>query len=117
VASQEGLLVNQHLGHAEEFWVFGRTESGFALIEKRPAPESGGGAHRWMKLAEALHDCRAVLASAAGATPQMVLDHHGLRVVLMEGLQDDGVEMVGKGSPLLQPCRTCSTTRCCTACQ
>ena len=105
VATQEGLLVNQHLGHAEEFWVFGPQGSGFALIEKRPAPESGGGAHRWMKLAEALHDCRAVLAIAAGATPQMVLDHQGLRVVLMEGLIDAALQDIYSGRDVRSPAR------------
>ncbi len=106
VATQEGLLVNQHLGHAEEFWIFKPQAQGFALVEKRPAPEEGGGSYRWTKLAGALHDCRAVLACAAGAAPQMVLDHHGLRVIVAEGLIDALLADVYSGRPVRSPARS-----------
>lgn len=111
VATQEGLLVNQHLGHAEEFWVFAPQGQGFALVEKRRAPEEGGGSYRWMKLAETLRDCRAVLACAAGATPQMVLVHQGLGVIVAEGLIDAVLADVYSGRPVRSPARngTCGS--------
>lgn len=105
VATQEGVLVNQHLGQAEELWVFGRHERNYKLIEKRPAPEAGGGSYRWAKLAATFSDCRALLTCAAGSTPQMVLEHHGLKVVVMEGLIDRALHDIYSGLGVRSPAR------------
>ena len=101
VATREGALVNQHLGKAERLAIFGQGESGFHLIETRPAPRSAAG-RRWQDLAARLHDCRAVLAASAGEAPRRVLTEEGVRVVLMEGLIEEGLEAVyrGAGHPL-----------------
>jgi nitrogen fixation protein NifB len=41
-AGLEGVLVNQHLGQADEFFVFRpRTGGGFEEVEIRPAPAPG----------------------------------------------------------------------------
>jgi nitrogen fixation protein NifB len=110
VATMEGLLVNEHLGHAQEFSVFRPDEvGGFTLVDRRKSPPEGTGTYRWTQLAEVLHDCRAVLASAAGATPQMVLDHHGIRVVIMEGLIDSALETIYGGGEIRSPVRL----KCC----
>jgi len=94
VASLEGLLVNQHLGEAGRFLIFAKGDDGFALVEEREAPASGGGPNRWYALAEALKDCRAVLVAAAGETPKAVLEEEGLTVVEMNGLIDQGLRAV-----------------------
>jgi len=103
VATMEGALVNQHLGEAERFIVYeqdAETPGNFRLKEIRPAPAAGGGDARWAELAGTLKDCRALLVNAAGPTPMKVLTQHGLKVVEMEGLIDEGLRAVFANKPI-----------------
>jgi nitrogen fixation protein NifB len=100
VASLEGALVNLHLGEAHEFQVWGQSESGFHLVEVRPAPDPGIGSARWVKLAELLSDCRAVLVEALGETPKKVLLHHDILPVEMSGLIEMGLAAIYNGANL-----------------
>ena len=85
VATQEGVLVNLHLGEAASFQVWGPQDGGFQRLEERPAPRPGGGAARWWTMAETLKDCRAVLVSGIGDTPAAVLSEAGVEPVVMNG--------------------------------
>ncbi|MGA3006841.1 MAG: NifB/NifX family molybdenum-iron cluster-binding protein, partial [Opitutaceae bacterium] len=58
-----------------------------------------------------LHDCRAILVSAAGPQPKRALEEHGLRVVEMEGMIEEGLGAVFAGRPI-----PASLTRRFTAC-
>jgi nitrogen fixation protein NifB len=103
VATQEGVLVNQHLGAAAKLVIFAAdasTESGARCVEMRRAPPLGGGAERWGQMAELLHDCRAVLAAAAGATPKRALEDRGIAVIEMEGLIEEGLRAVFEDRPV-----------------
>jgi nitrogen fixation protein NifB len=103
VATMEGALVNQHLGEAERFIVYeqdAETPGNFRLKEIRPAPPQGGGDARWAELAGTLRDCRALLVNAAGPTPMKVLTQHGLKVIEMEGLIDEGLRAVFTDKPI-----------------
>ena len=103
VTTMEGALVNQHLGEAERFIVYERDAAApgnFRLKEIRSAPPGGGGDARWAALAESLKDCRALLVNAAGPTPMKVLTQHGLKVVEMEGLIDEGLRAVFANQPI-----------------
>ncbi len=103
VATQEGMLVNQHLGEAARFVVFkadADTESGARFLEMRSAPPLGTGADRWRDLATLLKDCRAVLVSAAGPTPKRALEASGITVVEMEGLIEEGLRAVFADAPI-----------------
>ena len=101
VASREGALVNQHLGEAEEFRIYSwHQEAPPELVEARHAPEKGGGDARWRELADTLSDCRAVLVSAAGAMPLMVLKQRGIETVFADGLIEDAVNSVFRGEKL-----------------
>jgi nitrogen fixation protein NifB len=91
VATREGVLVNLHLGAADEVWVFGRVNDAYSLIEKRRTPAPGGGDHRWEELAGLLKDCRMLLASGAGPTPARLLEGRGLKIVITEGLIAHGL--------------------------
>jgi nitrogen fixation protein NifB len=92
LSSHEGLLINQHVGEAAEFWIFEAQADGPpVLVETREAPEPGSGATRWYELAELLHDCKAVFTSAVGQTPKRILEHHGIRVVEGVGLAADAI--------------------------
>ncbi len=105
VATREGLLVNLHLGEAEEFHVFGRAAEGITRVAVRKSPPRGSGDDRWGQLAASLRDCRALLVSDAGPRPLDILRHEGLPVVVMEGLLQDGVKAIYEGSPIRSPAR------------
>jgi nitrogen fixation protein NifB len=94
VTSFEGVLVNQHLGEAEQLWVFGPTDGGYAAIETRPTPLPGSGASRWDELAHRLRDCRALLCANAGKSPQAALAKHGIRVLVAEGLIEEALDAI-----------------------
>lgn len=103
VATLEGALVNQHLGEADRFMIFSQDADRpgvFRFVEHRPAPDRGEGDDRWLKLATSLHDCRALLVSAAGPKPRGILEATGLRLVQMEGLIEEGLAAVYSNRPV-----------------
>jgi nitrogen fixation protein NifB len=56
-------------------------------------------------LAETIHDCRALLCASAGLTPRALLSGKGVRVVLMEGLIEEGLAAVYQGVEIRAPLR------------
>ncbi|MGE5786257.1 MAG: radical SAM protein [Myxococcales bacterium] len=103
VSSHEGVLVNEHLGEAEQFWIFARAGDGFRLVERRPAPPEGSGAVRWNQLARVLNDCRSLLVNAAGGAPRRTLEAAGLAVHQTEGLIEDALDAVYQNRALPKP--------------
>lgn len=97
VASLEGVLVNLHLGEAPRFQIWGRSETGYRLLEVRPAPEPGNGLKRWLDLARILKDCRAILVSGIGENPRAVLMESGIMPVEMNGFIEMGLDAIYKG--------------------
>ncbi|MFA7454696.1 MAG: radical SAM protein [Desulfobulbaceae bacterium] len=97
VATREGILVNRHLGEAEAFEIWEQAETGYRLVEQRPAPKPGGGLRRWLRLARLLGDCRAVLCSGIGETPRETLEKTGVRTVVMEGFIETGLAAIYEG--------------------
>jgi len=113
VASREGVLVNRHLGEAEELWIFKENNGNSELVEKRKTPAPGGGVERWAELSAILKDCRVLLASGAGRSPIGVMEKHGIKVMLMEGLIDEGLRVVFRGGSfekLQVPWKGCHTS-------
>ncbi len=103
VATREGMLVNQHLGEARGFSIFGidpEDEEEFVELETRPAPEPGGRETRWEALANVLTDCRAILVNAAGSTPKQALQNSGIQVIEMEGMIEVGLSHIFHGQEL-----------------
>lgn len=86
VATREGLLVNQHLGEAETFQIWGETPGGFAMVEERGAPDKGGGIERWRAMGDLLKDCRAILVSGYGEVPNGILTDAGVPPIEVGGL-------------------------------
>lgn len=92
VATNEGLLVNQHLGEANNLYIFEQSPKGFKLVEVRNTPSTGKGDQRWLDMARMLHDCRALLVSGVGENPKSMLNSCKVHVVEMTGLIDEGLE-------------------------
>lgn len=96
VASLEGVLINQHLGEAEEFEIWEQAGDTYRKIDSRKSAEAGGGIKRWHQLAKILSDCKAVLISGVGATPKEILIKSGVKPVEASGFIEDGLEVVFK---------------------
>ncbi|MFZ4455827.1 MAG: nitrogenase cofactor biosynthesis protein NifB [Bacteroidales bacterium] len=101
VATNEGLLVNLHLGEADKLHIFEQTRNGYRFIEARNTPPTGTGDKRWENMAnETLIDCQAVLVAGVGETPLTILQENGVRVIQMSGLIDSGLDAVYLNKPL-----------------
>ncbi len=98
VATMEGMLVNRHLGEAEQLQIWTKSGDTFKFVETRPAPKPGGGTDRWLRLAEILSDCRAVLVAGIGETPRKTLLDKRITPVEMSGLIQQGLDAVYKGA-------------------
>lgn len=93
VASIEGALVNQHLGSAKHLLIYRKVNCSYELVEERRTPEPGTGGKRWFELANVLSDCKAVVVSAVGQTPQTILEEEGIRVIEMYGVIEDALDI------------------------
>ncbi|WP_417908622.1 nitrogenase cofactor biosynthesis protein NifB [Candidatus Electronema sp. PJ] len=115
VATQEGVLVNQHLGEATKLQIWGPdSDKGYRLLEERQTPPAGGGAQRWLNLSRILSDCRAILVSDLGEGPKEALSKRGIKPVVMSGFIEKGLEAIytGKDLAVLQGrMRKCSSNK------
>lgn len=102
VASNEGIMVNLHLGEANFFHIFEEKEDGgYKLIEQRTAPTKGVGDERWIRLGEVLNDCRGMLVAGVGSKPIEILGKKfGLQVIEMTGLIEDGLDGIFKNKEI-----------------
>ncbi len=100
VASYEGMLVNQHLGHATKMRIYRKGTSGYSLESERLMPAPGRGDERWQEIAERLKDCSAVLVSGIGGRPEEVLTESGIRVMQVEGIIDEALRGLFNGEDL-----------------
>jgi nitrogen fixation protein NifB len=117
VASNEGLLVNLHLGEARKVYVFEKSTNGYHFIEIRNAPPEGMGLERWKELAEkTLVDCQAILVAGIGETPMKVMQQNGIKVIQMGGLIDAGLDAVYMNLPIKTLCRS-EYTKCGESCR
>ena len=94
VGTNEGMLVNLHLGEASSLYIFKQSPKGYKFVEERATPPAGCGDSRWLQLAETLSDCRAVLVSGIGPAPKKILSAQNIHVVEMTGLIDEGLDGV-----------------------
>lgn len=100
LASREGFLVNQHLGEAEDFSIYGISDGRIQLIEKRKTPQRGLGDERWLAMAEILSDCAAVLVNGAGPKPIEILKKEGLAVMQTEALINEILPAIYEGKDI-----------------
>ena len=118
VASMEGVLINQHLGEADRFLIYGMEKSNNRpfLVESRPAPPPGGGTMRWEAVASLLLDCRALLVNGAGESPKKVLHGSGMEIYTLDGLIEEGVSGVFTGKDMSRMTRISQMHACKTSC-
>lgn len=103
VASREGMLINQHLGHSEKLYIFKKEDGDgkpWVFSEERALPQSGSGDDRWLDIADILDDCSALLVSGIGNRPLEVLQGCGIRVYQVEGMISSAMTGLAEGSDL-----------------
>ncbi len=85
IASREGVLVNQHVGEAASFLIYGLEHDELKLLERRQAPPPGCGDSRWEELGQLLSDCRYIAATGIGDRPRQMLTESGISPLLLSG--------------------------------
>ncbi|MDR0376890.1 MAG: radical SAM protein [Spirochaetaceae bacterium] len=97
-ASKNGMLVDQHFGHAQAFHVYEYREGQVRFIERREISRCcagpshcGGRESRFAMIAEALKDCSCVLAVRIGDAPRAELEKQGVRVFMTYDYVTDAV--------------------------
>ncbi len=117
VSSIEGVLINQHLGEADRFLVYGMNASGACvLVDSRTAPPAGGGKERWEALADTLKDCRTLLVNGAGDSPKKVMTAKGIEVMVLEGVIEEAVYGIFNGQDLKHLMKSSQIHACGSSC-
>lgn len=114
VASREGMLINEHLGKSEYFYIYSIDDDSFPIVDIRKAPDPGSGTDRWNKLAELLSDCRSLLVYQTGEPPKTVLNQSGIKVITSEGLIDHALQSILAGT---EPVPVVTVKPCSMGCQ
>ncbi len=86
VASNDGIAINQHFGHAREFWIYTATLPHCTLLEKRVVEHYCHGHHgsqsAMQKILVTIGDCDAVFCAMIGDGPREKLEAIGLQSVV-----------------------------------
>jgi nitrogenase molybdenum-iron protein NifN len=90
VASKTGINVDQHFGHAEEFYIYDCTDGNIRLLEKRAVKkyctgveDCGEKEDKITSIINTINDCSAVLAMRAGDEPIRRLSEKGITLYQM----------------------------------
>lgn len=94
VASSDGIVINQHFGRADVFYIYEVSEvAGICFVEKRRAkPFCHGGNHEEQDLLDAtklLTDCGRVFVSQLGRGAQEELRRCGIEPVVARGIIEE----------------------------
>ncbi|KPU45695.1 FeMo cofactor biosynthesis protein NifB [Oxobacter pfennigii] len=108
IASKSGINIDQHFGHAEEFYIYEFTQGRISFVEKRDIGKYCSGntecddkEDKMEVIIDTLKDCNAVLALRAGHGPTEKLGKKGIKILQMyEGI-NKGIE---KAVELMRAC-------------
>lgn len=95
VASSDGKFVNQHFGHARQFYIFEIEDGHFQYVETRSTdPLCGDQEHsedRLTGIVRLLDDCRAVLVAKIGPGALSKLQAQGVQAYVTPNFIDDAL--------------------------
>ena len=99
-ASSDGKLINQHFGHAKDFYIFEKEADRFRYLELRSGrPFCNGGEHDNDKLAGAIdliEDCSYVLVVQIGNGAELELNKRGIIAKITRGFFNDCLQQFYK---------------------
>ncbi|MBI4856345.1 MAG: dinitrogenase iron-molybdenum cofactor biosynthesis protein [Acetobacterium woodii] len=92
-ASSDGKLINQHFGHAKDFYIFEKDADRFRYLELRTGkPFCNGGEHDDDELEDAINlieDCSYVLVTQIGNGAELELNKRGIIAKIARGFFND----------------------------
>lgn len=99
-ASSDGKLINQHFGHAKDFYIFEKEADRFHYLELRSGrPFCNGGEHDNDELADAIdliEDCSYVLVVQIGNGAELELNKRGIIAKITRGFFNDCLQQFYK---------------------
>jgi predicted Fe-Mo cluster-binding NifX family protein len=100
VASNDGQSVNEHFGRARSFRIYRLQDAGCEFLETRAIePACSGQAHddeALIKTAQALSDCRGVVAAQIGSGAIDALLMHRIMAFTLPGSIDEAIDALIK---------------------
>ncbi len=101
VATKSGMLVDQHFGHASEFYVYEYNHGNVVFKERRSIEKYCSGIEecdvkedKIESIIRTIADCDAVIAMRIGESPKMKLNRKGIRVFATYDRIEDSVKKV-----------------------
>ncbi len=103
VASRSGMIVDQHFGHATEFYIYEYVDGNAVFKEKRPVGQYCHGAdycgeneNKMDVIIRTISDCNAVIAMRIGEAPKQKLSDKGIRTFTTYDRIEDSVKWAGE---------------------
>lgn len=100
ISSRSGINVDQHFGHAAEFYIYTYNNGKIRFLEKRNVEKYCTGIlncydheDKISKTIKAVNDCDAVLALRVGLEPRKKLEKAGIRIIEMYEPINNGVKL------------------------
>ena len=98
-ASSDGIVVNQHFGRADTFYIYEAAGAGgYRFLETRKVtPVCDGGNHDEEKLRsniEQFKDCRYLIASRIGGSAANRLEQFGVMPMELPGIMEESLDKV-----------------------
>jgi predicted Fe-Mo cluster-binding NifX family protein len=116
VASEDGVVVNQHFGRATQFLIYEVEEEGCRLVDIRKnqppggtGPEDGETGHAddsMQRSIELLTDCSAVVVARIGPGAVETLSHHSIQAFVIPDFIDSALRRLkasGRLAELVSP--------------
>ena len=97
VCSQNGILTDEHFGHAVEFYIYDYQDDNITFVENRPIEQYCRGSRkekeegRIYKLIKAIEDCNCVICMRIGACPTEALKEKNIDVYTTYHLIEEGI--------------------------
>lgn len=96
-ASSDGIVVNQHFGRADTFYIYEVEEAGrYRLLEKRTVPPvCSGGNHDDGDLrrnADRFRDCKYIMVSRIGMGAANILEESGVIPLELPGMIEESMD-------------------------
>ncbi|MGB4658288.1 MAG: nitrogenase cofactor biosynthesis protein NifB, partial [Mobilitalea sp.] len=99
VVSKSGMLVDQHFGHAQEFYIYEYTEGKVVYKEKRIIDKYCKGEefceekdNNMERIIKTLHDCNGVIAARIGNSPKKRLSDQNIKVFEIYDRIEDAIK-------------------------
>lgn len=84
IASTDGIVINQHFGHADRFHIVDIEENGYSFVETRKVAKCcNGGEHEessFETVASTLGDCKAIFVSRIGPGAATYMEAKGFEI-------------------------------------